>query len=218
MATPSISVPQGADTPHSLTEYEIERGLTVETPETPTIIAYVTARLLTLKPSMTRSNFNINNEITKVLSVLPDLEAETTKRGLIQYLNNRKEMPGGKVQAPITWNVSSPGEIIHVLECVKANSKDNDIHRAYGQTMLFSSVNAQVAKGYKSTFAGHRADHTALLEDLARKNAGPVSKSEIDQTIKRYKSEYYAGQKWLAVIDWFGGSGTVLVFVIAGMQ
>ncbi len=54
------------------------------------------------------------------------------------------------------------------------------------------------------------------MKELACKKAGPVSRTELDQIISSYIYEYHAGQKWLAVMDWFGGSGIVLVFVIAG--
>ena len=126
-------------------------------------------------------------------------------------------MPGEKLQTRTNWKTTDPGEILDILENFKRNTIANKIHRAYGQTMLFSSVNAQVATGYKSTVTGHRSDHAALLEELARKKAGPVSQTEIDQIIASYFYEYYAGRNWLAVIDWFGGSGVVLVFVIAGI-
>ena len=82
--------------------------------------------------------------------------------------------------------------------------------------MLFSSVSSEVARGYKCTITGRRLNHTAILEELARRNAGLVSKSEIDKMIQSYLNEYYAGQRWLAIVDWFGGSGIVLVFVIMG--
>ena len=67
--------------------------------------------------------------------------------------------------------------------------------------MLFSSVKAQVAGGYRSTVTGHRCNHTALLEELARKKAGSVPETEIGETIFSYSYEYYTGQRWLEVID-----------------
>lgn len=195
------------------TAYDIDSGLSSASVD---IEDYVKASLLSLKPSMTRPNFNIQNEINKVWKIVLLLDFFKTRRELHQYLENREKMPGEKLQARINWEISNPSKIIDTLDNVRKNTIDNKIHRAYGQTMLFFSVNTQVDVGYKSTATGHRSDHSALLEDLAREKAGPVSKAEVDQTIASYLNEYHAGQKWLAVIDWFGGSGIVLIFVIAG--
>ena len=145
------------------------------------------------------------------------LEFFRTKRELEHHLESREKIPGENLQARITWNTSNPSKILDALEDVIRNTIDNKIHRAYGQTLLFSSVNAQVAKGYRSTATGHRrSDHCALLKELAHKRAGSVSKRELEQMVSKYLNEYYAGQKWSAIIDWFGGGGIVLIFVIAG--
>ena len=144
------------------------------------------------------------------------LEFFRTKRELQHHLESREKMPSEKLQARVLWDTSDPSKILDALEDVMRNTIDNKIHRAYGQTVLFSSVNAQVARGYRSTATGHRSDHCALLEELAHKRAGSVSKRELEQMVSKYLNEYYAGQKWSAIIDWFGGGGIVLIFVIAG--
>ena len=195
------------------TKYQIELGLGRKTPA---IEAYVRATLLTLITLTTRPQFNIHDEIAKILTVTPFLEFYKTKRQLHQYLENREKMPGEKLQTRTCWNVSDPSEILDGLENVKRNTTDNKIHRAYGQTMLFSSVNNQVVREYTSTVTGHQSSHIKILEHLAVMKAGPVSETEIKDTISSYKYEYDAGRKWSAVIDWFGGSGIVLIFVTAG--
>ena len=210
----SVNERQEGDIVALPTAYEIESGLSSGSA---TIEKYVKASLLMLEPSMTRPNFNIHDEVAKVWKIILLPNFFTTRRGLHQHLENREKMPGEKLQARTNWDISDPSDILDTLDNVRRNTVDNKIHRAYGQTMLFSSVNGQVAKGYKSTVTGHRSDHTALLEELARKKAGPVSQTEIDQIIAGYFYDYYAGRNWLAVIDWFGGSGVVLVFVIAGI-
>lgn len=195
------------------TAYEIESGLSIRSP---TIANYVKASLLALEPSTTRPNFKVHVEIARIWDIILLLEFFKTRRELHQYLDNREKMPGEKLQARTYWETSDPSEILDTLNNVKRNTVDNKIHRAYGQTMLFSSVSEKVARGYKSTVTGNRSDHTALLEELARKKAGPVSETEVNQIIASYFYEYYAGQRWLAVIDCFGGSGIVLVFITAG--
>lgn len=213
MTTQSVVGPQESDAVVMPSKYDIESGLT--RPE-PTIQAYVTASLLAMKTSTTRSHSNIRNEIATLLRKLLYLEPYTAKRQLHQYLEDRAKMPGEKLQTRTDWNVSDPGKILDALHTVTMNTTDNKIHRTYGRALLFSSVNALVARGYKSTVNSHRFDHTAILEELAREKAGPVSKLEVEQKISSYLVEYYAGQKWSAVIDWFGGSGIVLVFLTAG--
>ena len=197
------------------TDDEIEMGLPLRSAP---IEAYVTAQCVKLKPLTTRPNFDVHDEIAKVLDQSRSLEFYKSKHDLCQFLQNRVKMPGRKSQSHTTWNVSSPDEILDTLETVKTNTWDAKIHRAYGQTMLFSSVNIQVEIGHKSTVTGRMFDHTAILEELARKKAGCVSKDEVDHMISSYKDEYYAGKKWLAVMDWFSGSGIVLVFVTSGKE
>lgn len=196
------------------TNYGIERGLAEGSPLT---VAYIKARLLKLKPLTTRANFSIHDEIAKVWKIIPLLNFFKTRHELHQHLENREKIPGHEKQACTNWiNMSEPSEIIDALENIKMSETDNKIHRACGQTMLVVTVDAQVAQGYRSTVSGHRLDHMALLEELACQKAGPVSKKELAQMISSCFYEYHMGQKWLAVMDWFGGSGTVLVFLIAG--
>ena len=154
--------------------------------------------------------------MTEILMVTSFLEFFRTKRELQNHLESRSKMPGENLQAHVTWDTSNPSKILDGLEDVMRNTIDNKIHRAYGQTVLFSSVNAQVAKGYRSIATGRRSNHITILEELAHKRAGTVSAREIEQMAARYLKDYHAGQRWLAVIDWFGGNGIVLIFVIAG--
>ena len=188
--------------------YQVEIGLVRKTPA---IEAFIKAALRNLTPTY-RPRLDVEGEMTEILMVTSFLEFFRTKRELQNHLESREKIPDGKLQARGAWDTSDPSKILDVLEDVMRNTIDNKIHRAYGQTVLFSSVNAQVAQGYKSTATGH----IAVLEELAHKRAGSVSSREIEQMIARYLREYYAGQKWLAVIEWFGGSGIVLIFVIAG--
>ena len=194
------------------TLYEIESGLMMKSP---IIEGYVRASLLALKPSTYRPNFNVDKEISKVWNIIPFLEFFKTRRELEQHLENREKIPDEKLQSRAIWSSSDPGEILDTLESVRMSSLDNKIHRAYGQTILVSSVDAQVARGYH-TVMGHRSDHVAIFEELACKKAGQVSKAELAQIASSYFYEYQSGQKWSAVIDWFGGSGMVLIFIIAG--
>ena len=194
------------------TLYEIESGLMIKSP---IIEGYVRTSLLSLKTSTARANFNFDNEIAKVWEIIPFLDFYKTRRELGQHLENREQTPDEKLQFRTIWSSSDPGEILDTLENVRMSSLDNKIHRAYGQTILVSSVDAQVGRGC-NTVTGHRSEHMAIFEELACKKAGSVSKTELAQIASTYFHEYQSGQKWLAVIDWFGGSGIILIFIIAG--
>lgn len=213
VTTPSVRGSQDRERVVLPTPYQVEFGLPMKTP---TIEAYVKAHCLTLKSSRTRPQSNIQDEIAKILNTSRLLDFYKARRELYQYLENRVIVPGKKLQAHTTWNMSNPGEILDTLQTVRKNTFDAKIHRAYGQTMLFSSINSQVNEGNKSIVTGQMLGHRAILEKLAREKAGSVSKLEKDRMIASYLSEYYAGKKWLGVIDWFGGSGIVLIFVTAG--
>lgn len=196
----------------SPTPYQIEVGLPMRTPA---IEAFVKAHCLTLKPWKPRPKFDIHHEIADVIEKCRLLEFYKVRQDLHQYLENRAKMPGRKLLARTDWNMSNPGEILDALQTVKTNTFDSKIHRAYGQTKLFSSVNDQVDGGYKSSVKGHLFDHTEILEELALKKAGPVSHAERKRMSDSYLYEYHAGKRWKDVIDGFGGSGIVLVFVTA---
>ena len=211
--TGSLLHGQQADTvPFLPSKYQVEIGLVRKTPA---IEAYIRAALRDLKPTC-RPGSDVEGEITEILMVTSFLEFFRTKRELQHHLESREKLPDGMLQARVPWDTSDPSKILDALEDVMRNTIDNKIHRAYGQTVLFSSVNAQVAQGYRSTTTRHRCDHTAILKELAHKRAGTVSSREIEQMVSRYLREYYAGQKWLTVIEWFGGGGIVLIFIIAG--
>ena len=207
-----LGSPEGTLLPR-LTGSQIESGLTMKTPA---IEAFIGAECIKLKSLGFRQHFNVQGEIDEILKSVRHLEFYTTRSTLVQYLEDRAKMPGQKIQARPSWDMSNLGDILDALQTVKTNTVDNKIHRAYGQTLLFTSVNNKVDKGYKPSRNGRLFDQTAILEELALKKAGAVSKREKDKMISAYLSEYHAGRKWSAVFDSFGGSGIVLVFVTAG--
>lgn len=97
-AIPSTRLPQEGDTERSPTKYQVECGLTMGVPS---FINHVTASLLALKPSMTRTHFKIRDEITKILEMLPFLEAYKSQRELFKYLSEREEKSSEKLPARI---------------------------------------------------------------------------------------------------------------------
>ena len=193
------------------TEYDIETGLGSGSP---LIKDLVQASLLALKGS-NRPSFNIQDEIAKIWKIVSHLDFFQNRHELHKHLESREKTTGDGLQTGALWRTSEPSEILDALEKVKRSTVDNKIHRAYGQTMLVVAVDNKVTKGYKS---GHRSDRKALLEEIARDRSGPVTKEELDQITSSYFYEYYAGQRWSKIINWFGGSGIVFIFVIGGIK
>ena len=139
---------------------------------------------------------------------------------LVKYFKNcRAKIGTDKITdcVPSTYDLIDPDDIYDALSITQAHSHAAKIKRAYGQMRLFESVNKeaeeQVASGvdvpkYK-LYLWH-------LEKRAIGKAGNVSDDEKKAIIQSYRNEYLAGSKWTDVCKWFGGTGVVLVFVLAG--
>lgn len=95
MATTPTRGSQLGDTVLLPTKYEIEVGITMKEP---VITAKLKAHCLTLKPLKTRVNFDIHDEITKILDKCCFLDFYQVRVGLHQYLENREKMPGKKLR------------------------------------------------------------------------------------------------------------------------
>ena len=188
------------------TQYDIEIGLGSGAP---LIKEFVQASLLALKGS-TRPSFNMQDEVAKIWKIVPHLDFFQNRHELHKHLESR-ENTSDSLQTGAVWNTSEPSEILNALEKVKRSTIDNKIHRAYGQTMLVVAVDNKVNKGYKSQVK-------AILEEIARDRSGPVTKEELDQITSSYFYEYQAGQRWRKIMNWFGGSGIVFIFVIGGTK
>ncbi len=142
------------------TRFQIESGLSNGSL---TIEAFVKAYLRNLKRSTIRTNFNVDNEIEKIWSTILLLKFFQIKPELHNHLESREKVRGHQLQTLIDWNTTDLGEILDALKNVKRSTIDNKIHRAYGQTILVSSVDAQIARGYKYTVAGQRFDYVAIM-------------------------------------------------------
>ena len=194
------------------TEYEIEIGLGNGSPF---VKDFVETSLLALEYS-TRPSSNPRDEVANILKIVRHLDFFQNRHELYNHLQSREKTTNDRLQARTNWNISEPGEIIDALENVKRSSLDNKIHRAYGQTMLVMAVENKLTKKNESSSIGSPSDHKAILEEAARERSGPVTKEELDQLIASYLYEYAAGIRWRKVMDWFGGSGIVFIFVIGG--
>ena len=115
---------------------------------------------------------------------------------------------------PLTWSISDPNQLFDALQTINMDTKGANVYRAYSQMSLYNWV--QVRKPFVANVKHPGYPHLDILHDLGRKGAGKVPEKEIDKTIKAYCLEYYAGENWHDIAEWFGGPGIVIVFVAAG--
>ena len=164
---------------------------------------------------------NPKKELTELLNTLEQLDFHFVKDRLVRYLNNRQAKMGIQPETPATWTMSEPQHVLGALRTLGAICDDTHIHRAFAQMRLYLLVQQKLESGHKPIYSGKgkaRLPENIYLEELARREAGPVSKEEIEASYHDYHSEYQAGRRWLEVADWFGGPGIVLVFITAGIN
>ena len=162
---------------------------------------------------------NPKKELGDLLNTIKQLDFSFVKTRLIRYLSNRQAKLGIQLETQATWTMSEPQHILGALNTIKTICDDAQIHRAFGQMRLYLLVHQKLESGHKPVQSGKgkpRLPEKLYLEELARREAGPVSEEEIEARFHDYHSEYQAGRRWLEVADWFGGPGIVLVFITAG--
>ncbi len=188
----------------------------------PNIIAAIEDRCYTfLRDTPNCRPGNPKKEVGELLSTIEQLDFLFAKDQLVKYLNNRQAKMGMQPQTPATWTMSEPQQVLGALRTIKTICVDAHIHRAFGQMKLHLLVQERLESDHKPIPSGKGNQprrETIYLEELARREAGPVCEDEIKAKSRNYLSEYQAGGRWLDVADWFGGPGIVLVFITAGIS
>ena len=164
---------------------------------------------------------NPKKELNELLNTIEQLDFHLAKDRLVRYLNNRRARMGIQPETPATWTMSEPQHVLGALRTLGVICDDAHIHRAFAQMRLYLLVQQKLESGHKPIHSGKgkaRLPENIYLEELARREAGPVSEEEIEASFHDYHSEYQAGRRWLEVADWFGGPGIVLVFITAGIS
>ena len=164
---------------------------------------------------------NPKKEFGELLNTVKQLDFLFVKNRLLRYLSNRQAKMGIQLETPATWTMSEPQHVLGALRTIRAICDDASIHRAFAQMKLYLLVHQKLGSGHKPVQSGKgksRLPEKIYLEELARREAGPVSEEEIEARFHDYHSEYQAGRRWLEVADWFGGPGIVLIFITAGMS
>ena len=164
----------------------------------------------------------VDYEIEEILRSLSKLDLVIVTDNLVEHLSNRLKIKEyiniDNIEMPAAWTMFNPGEIFRAIQGIIIESVDRKIHRALGEIILFHSVNATVKKRTTLPLVAqlHLFDYADVLENLTREVAGRVSDKAVKKKTNQFKHCYYAGKKWLEIVENFGGNGIVLVFVIAG--
>ncbi|KAK3172982.1 hypothetical protein OEA41_006310 [Lepraria neglecta] len=97
-------------------------------------------------------HFNVKQEINDMFSECQKhLVFFRVKKELLRYLEDRKAVPGSRIEIPSAWNIGA-------LKTITSKSWDAKIRRAYAQMKLYYSVNEKIASGFKPVNHGHLYD------------------------------------------------------------
>jgi len=171
------------------------------------IVASITEQFFAQTPvCRTRSKA----DLSPILQACRNLDFHMVKVLIVNYLLDRLAVSGAKDMAlPLTSETKEPDEIFDALTIFRKKSDDTRIHEAFGRMNLFAAVNDKTTETTVSA-------RNKTLERYAAGKAGTAVKELRSQLVKRYKADYLMGRKWLDVAKWFGGTGIVLVFIVAG--
>ena len=188
-------------------DYEIERGLTNG-------IFEIISKL------RTHSTILRKPEASTVFELCRKLDFAPSRFALVKYLKNRRAKVGTEKKTDrmaSTCDLVDPDDIYDALSITRAHTHAAKIIRAYGQMQLFDSINKEAEKQAATEVAVAKEKlYLWHLENRAMRKAGHVSDDEKKAIIQNYRNEYLGGSKWTDVCKWLGGTGVVLVFVVAG--
>ena len=173
---------------------------------------------------MRRSGASI--ELKALFDLVKRLGFEYVKHLIGAYLMDRIVRPGATVKNSESMKGAGPFQSISELsndqqlydaiKSIVGTTKDSKIHRVFGQMMLHASVMSKADKATAISNGEHMLEYKNILKALAAKKAGPVSQAELKEIQNSYATECEGGRKWAEIVEAFGGSGIVIVFVIAG--
>lgn len=204
----------GSDTAHMVLlnaakRYEIERGITMCDPEV--IQAFKALyRQYSNHPEGER-------HFDAVFRACGALQFEHAQSSLLEHLEERQVEKSVTTRMPATWNMSNEDEIIDAIGVLEDTEDHFKIHKIFAQMNLFSLVQSKQRAPTLGRGRGTRiAEYKVVLHEMSQ--AGAKGKSDEKKKRRQARAEraYAGGQRWHSVCEWFGGPGTVLVFVTAG--
>ena len=88
-----------------------------------------------------------------------------------------------QTETPATWTMSEPQQVLGALRTIRTICGDAHIHCAFGQMKLYLLVKQRLELGHipiSSSKEKPRLPETNYLAELARREAGQVSKDDIE--------------------------------------
>lgn len=191
---------------HTGEDYEMnpELGLTRGNEDT---VASMTEQFFAQTPvCRTRSKADLN----PILQACRNLDFHMVKVLLAKYLLDRLDAPGTKDTTLLSASETiEPDEIFDKLIIFGKKCDDIRIHEAFQRMNFFAAINKKTTETTVSA-------RIKTLEEHAARKAGTVAKELRRQLADKYKAQYHMGRRWMDVVKWFGGTGIVLVFIVAG--
>ena len=191
-------------------QYEIEVGITMCTPEVIEVFK-AQCRQWSKHPDGER-------HVDAVFRACGALQFEHAQEILLEYLEERQMEDTFTMKMPATWNMSNEDEIMDAVGSFEDSEDHFKIHKIFAQMNLFSLVQSkQRSPGFAKGKGTRVAEYKVVLHEMSR--AGARGRSDEKKKRRQAKAEraYAGGQRWHSVCEWFGGPGTVLVFVTAGI-
>lgn len=152
------------------------------------------------------------SDLTTIFRTCAMLDLLMVQVRLVEHLNGCLSVStsGGR-KLPMTTEADHPHKIFDGLLEIKEYGTGTKLHRVFQQLNFHVAVNRETQK------QGQPSRHK-MLDKLAFDKASTASKHLRKQLADKYKREYIMGRRWFDTIEWFGGVGIALIFVIAGKK
>ena len=149
------------------------------------------------------------------------LACQLRGRKLKEHLDDQPGVLTGPKQLPETSTTDSIAELVDKIDVMIATGIKDKTLKAQFQMQLAKKTDEEVERQL-STGCITAGDHPFalylnVLGSLAKQRANG-SKTAQKELKTKYAHMYQAGRKWIQVCEWFGGSGTVLVWITAGTR
>ena len=144
---------------------------------------------------------------SRVLDACRNLKFEQVKVVLLNFFATSTK---AFKPIPSIYDIQDPRKILSIIRELDGDIQVLKCHKAYAQTHLFAMVEAMKAEKYTT-------DYQYVLRKLAEEEFGIDALDKVVKRVEEYRKDYAYGQKWLEVAEYFGGTGVILIFILAGM-
>ena len=190
--------------------YETETGITMGLPRIVDAIKEQ-CRIWT-------SHGDRERQIDEIFYACRFLEFGRAQTKLLRHLVSQREDNAIKMQMPTTWDMYNEADIITAITKIGDHGDHAKIQKAFAQIKLYDLVQSRISSTPPIKGDGiHLADHMIVLHDMAKAAVGKQSEENERVYDAAHKRAYSAGKQWVETCGWFGGRGTVLVFITAGV-